>query len=319
MSVTINGTTGITSPAIDVTTPITTTDGGTGLSSFTANGAMFATTTSALTTGTLPVASGGTGQTTTTAAFNALSPITTTGDLIVGNGVNSATRLAIGANNTVLTSNGSTATWAAAGGGSIQSQVFTSPGTWTRPSSVTQVRVTVVGGGAGTGSPGSGAQQSSGGSGGLAVAIVPVSNPVAITVGGGGSGGNPAGGGGAGGTSSFGSLVSCTGGSTNPGSAGSPPQFDGNPGTGTVSAGTTLKITSMRDAAARNLGGTVGLLSGVNGGNAQVQQPGISPALTYSLTSTNMAGAGGSGAANPGGFTLNSGGVSGAVVVEWVG
>jgi len=56
MPVTIDGTTGISSPAIDVTTPVTTTDGGTGLSSFTANGAMYATSTSALTTGTLPVA-----------------------------------------------------------------------------------------------------------------------------------------------------------------------------------------------------------------------------------------------------------------------
>lgn len=64
----------------------------------------------------LPIANGGTGQTTASAAFNALSPITSTGDLIIGNGTNSATRLAIGANNYVLTSNGTTATWAAASG-----------------------------------------------------------------------------------------------------------------------------------------------------------------------------------------------------------
>ena len=61
----------------------------------------------------LPVASGGTGQITTGAAFNALSPITTTGDLILGNGTNSATRLGIGANAYILTSNGTTASWAA--------------------------------------------------------------------------------------------------------------------------------------------------------------------------------------------------------------
>ena len=59
----------------------------------------------------LPILNGGTGQTTASAAFNALSPITTTGDLIVGNGVNSATRLAIGGNGTVLQSNGTTASW----------------------------------------------------------------------------------------------------------------------------------------------------------------------------------------------------------------
>jgi hypothetical protein len=67
----------------------------------------------------LPIANGGTGQTTASAAFNALSPITTAGDLIIGDGTNSATRLAIGANTYVLTSNGTTATWAAAGGGGI--------------------------------------------------------------------------------------------------------------------------------------------------------------------------------------------------------
>ena len=65
----------------------------------------------------LPIVNGGTGQTTASAAFNALSPVTSTGDLIIGNGTNSATRLPIGANTYVLTSNGTTATWAAGGGG----------------------------------------------------------------------------------------------------------------------------------------------------------------------------------------------------------
>lgn len=44
-------------------TTISTTKGGTGLTSFTSGGAVYATSTSALTTGTLPVASGGTGAT----------------------------------------------------------------------------------------------------------------------------------------------------------------------------------------------------------------------------------------------------------------
>jgi hypothetical protein len=66
-------------------------------------------------TGTVAIANGGSGQTTASAAFNALSPITTTGDLILGNGINSAARLGIGANGYVLTSNGTTASWAAGG------------------------------------------------------------------------------------------------------------------------------------------------------------------------------------------------------------
>jgi hypothetical protein len=63
---------------------------------------------------TLAIASGGTGQTTASAAFNALSPITTTGDLILGDGTNSATRLGIGTNGYLLTVVGGTAAWAAA-------------------------------------------------------------------------------------------------------------------------------------------------------------------------------------------------------------
>jgi hypothetical protein len=102
-----------TSTSALTTGTLPTTAGGTALTSFTSGGALYATSTSALTTGTLPIASGGTGQTTASAAFNALSPITTTGDLIIGNGTNSATRLAIGANGYVLTSNGTTASWSA--------------------------------------------------------------------------------------------------------------------------------------------------------------------------------------------------------------
>lgn len=70
-------------------------------------------------TGTVGIANGGTGQTTASAAFNALSPVTSTGDLIIGNGTNSSTRLAIGSNGYVLTSNGTTASWAAASAGDV--------------------------------------------------------------------------------------------------------------------------------------------------------------------------------------------------------
>ena len=72
---------------------------------------------SQITSGTVAIANGGTGQTSASAAFNALSPVTTTGDLIIGNGSNSATRLAIGSNGYVLTSDGTTASWQASTGG----------------------------------------------------------------------------------------------------------------------------------------------------------------------------------------------------------
>ena len=91
--------------------------------------------------GTLGISSGGTGQTTASSAFNALSPITTTGDLIIGNGTNSATRLAIGANTFVLTSNGTTASWQASSG--VTS--FSAGTTGFTPSSATTGAVVLAG------------------------------------------------------------------------------------------------------------------------------------------------------------------------------
>lgn len=82
--------------------------------------------TAANVTGTVAIINGGTGQTTASAGFNALSPITTTGDLILGNGTNSATRLGIGTNGYVLTSNGTTAAWAASTGGGSSAYTRTS-------------------------------------------------------------------------------------------------------------------------------------------------------------------------------------------------
>ena len=141
------GTTGFT-PSIATTGAITlagtlaTTNGGTGLTSFTSGGALYATSSSALTTGTLPIASGGTGQISASAAFNALSPITTTGDLILGNGTNSATRLPIGTNGYVLTSDGTTASWQASSGGVSTFQTSLSGLT---PSTATSGAVTLAG------------------------------------------------------------------------------------------------------------------------------------------------------------------------------
>jgi hypothetical protein len=92
---------------------------------------------------TLAIASGGTGQTTAGAAFNALSPITTTGDLILGNGTNSATRLAIGANGYLLSSNGTTASWQPAPAGGVTT--FDAGTTGFTPSTATTGAISLAG------------------------------------------------------------------------------------------------------------------------------------------------------------------------------
>ena len=107
-------------------------------------------------------------------------------------------------------------------------QIFTSPGTWTCPATVTWVDVTAVGGGGGgTGSyPG----QTGGGAGGGGVRrdFVPVSGPVPVTIGAGGSVGSPAppiGGstaGSVGGTTSFGPFSVGGGGGAAGGGASGP-------------------------------------------------------------------------------------------------
>jgi hypothetical protein len=101
--------------------------GGTGLTTFTAaNNALYSTSASALAAGTLPIAAGGTSATTAAAAFNALSPMTTTGDIIYEASAGTAARLPIGTSGQVLSVSGGIPAWAAAPGSStLNIQDFT--------------------------------------------------------------------------------------------------------------------------------------------------------------------------------------------------
>jgi hypothetical protein len=181
---------------------------------------------------------------------------------------------------------------------SITSQLFTAPGTWTKPASCTQVRVTVVGGGGGGGSVGTG------GLGGVGIAMVPVSAPVTITVGAGGSA-SPATTGASGGTSSFGPAISSTGG----GGGTSGPS--GANGTSTVSVGTALRTYP-------STGGNVDTINSIRvwGQRGPGDVAPNNAATAYTSSSVLAAGAGSEG--NP---TVASrcGGVGGAIMVEFVG
>jgi hypothetical protein len=87
----------------------------------------------------LVVADGGTGA----SSFTANS-------VLVGNGTSSFGEVAPGTSGNVLTSDGTTWTSAAiAAGGDYAMEVFTSPGTWTKPADVKAIKVQVVGGGGG--------------------------------------------------------------------------------------------------------------------------------------------------------------------------
>lgn len=132
-------------------------------------------------TGTLPIANGGTGQITASAAFNALSPITTVGDLIYGSGVNTSSRLGIGTSGQVLTVVAGVPTWATVGS-SVSS--FSAGTTGLTPNTATTGAVTLAGtlnianGGTGITAFGTGVQTALGqavtGSGGIALATSPV-------------------------------------------------------------------------------------------------------------------------------------------------
>jgi len=202
--------------------------------------------TAANVTGTVAILNGGTGQTTAGAAFNALSPITTTGDLIIGTGVNTASRLAIGANGYLLTSNGTTASWVAAPASGVTT--FSAGTTGLTPSSATGGAVTLAGtlavanGGTGLTAGTSGGILAYTATGTLASSALLAANALMV---GGGAGVAPS-------TVTTGTgVVTALG--VNVGSAGAFVTFNG--ALGTPSSGT---VTNLTGTASININGTVG-------------------------------------------------------------
>jgi hypothetical protein len=248
---------------------------------------------------TLAVNKGGTGQTSYT-----------DGELLIGNTTgNTLAKGTLTAGTGISVTNGPGAAITIAStvtSGQLQTELFTAPGTWTKPASCTQVKVTVVGGGGG-----GGGFSAYGGMGGVGIAIVPVSAPVTITVGTGGAA-SPSPTGASGGTSSFGPAVSATG-----GTGSTPSPAPAAPGSGTVSVGTSLRtFSSTTDGTKSNVIFSNGGL--FFGGFRDSGVPGLNAAIAYSTTSNNHAGTGGEGwpSATP---AFRAGGVGGAILVEYIG
>jgi hypothetical protein len=227
----------------------------------------------------------------------------------------------------VLTSNGSGSapSWQTVGGSKLQSQTFTSSGTFTVPTGITSVWVTMTGGG---GSGGAGISFDGGPSG--AAGAFTIKRAVSVTAGasitvtiGGGGAGVAAGiaattAGGRGGTTSFGS-VSVTGG------------YGGRFGTGYMGTGGANGGVGFGPNPARppgSVGGTPGLAGSYISGNVATWggagglfgdgTDGVTNGASSNAGANTGAGSGGTG--NTGSTTSATGnGGSGMVIVEWLG
>jgi len=218
-------------------------------------------------------------------------------------------------------------TQATAANPNVVTTIYRSPSPWTKPATIRAVRVTVLsGGGGGAGVKGQSASPTQGGGGGGGaggVGFFPAASipgPQTISVGAGGTGGTaPAAYGGiapgtAGGTSSFGSLITATGG-----------------GAGTSGVGATGAITSGPQV--QGYTGTPAEVApsgtaGSGGDSYQSQGFGGVPYLGPGLPATKLSGgpgtgygAGGGGSWSPSGplpsvGTLGGNGSVGYVIVE---
>jgi hypothetical protein len=176
----------------------------------------------------------------------------------------------------------------------VNTVVFTSSGTWTVPAGVTKALVTVYGaGGNGVTWYYSGTEHfQSGGAGGYGTAMVTgLSGTIAITIAAAGSVG----------TTSFGTMISATGGGTGTGSPGTTTGVSGTNGTCTVSSGTAIVL------------GTCGTnIDSLIGSAANLSTP---TSLYYQIMCTNVGLLGAGGYGRPAIDTYPAG--SGAVVIQY--
>ena len=241
-------------------------------------------------TGTLPAANGGTAQSTYA-----------TGDIIYASASNTLSKLAVGTTGQVLTVASGAPTWSTASGGSGQGgrgQAFTSNGTFTIPTGITSLKITVLGGGGG------GNGGASNGSGGGNSTVASGTQSITTLTGGGGASGA---GGAGGGIGTNGTLNIKGGSGTGGGLAGGNSIF-GAGGPGGASGG-------AYGGGGGGGGGVAGFgqAAGGAGGAAIKFLTGLTPGNTLSVT------IGGGGNGGGGNCCYGSGGAGGAGVVlfEW--
>jgi len=266
-----------------------------------------------------PVANGGTGRASVAS-----------GNLLIGAGTSAMTLLAGAALNDVVTWNGSA--WISqvgAGGAAPVVTIYNSPSPWSKPASLKAVKVTVLsggGGGAGSRTRASTSQPQAGGGGGGAggfgffpAASIPAS-PISVTVGAAGTAGIAPGtvqtvsAGGSGGTSSFGALITATGGAGAPAAAASAPTPGGAAGTFTP---------SPTQIGRPGIAGTAGSLTTSGAGGNSFQLWGIGGAALggngAGIAGTGYGAGGGGGATTsggPAGSVTGGAGTAGYVIVE---
>jgi hypothetical protein len=242
----------------------------------------------------VPVANGGTGKSTVTS-----------GALLVGAGTSAMTELVGSTPGQAVVWNGTTFTTGTVAGAADGINVYVAPGTWTKPSGLLQVKVTVVGAGGNGGSaptPTNGSA-SGGGSGGASIRWIPavtIPGPVSVTAGAG--------------TNSFGAFASATAGAAGSGNSGA----IANGGAGGSGTSGTINIAGNRGGGAFSVPGQSYQISGAGapsilgiGGNTVVAGGVVNgtPGSGY--------GGGGSGSVKQGAGTSAGGtGAPGIVIVE---
>jgi len=187
----------------------------------------------------------------------------------------------------------------------LSAQIFTSSGTFTVPTGISKVKVTVIGGGGGGGGSTNGG---GGGAGGTAIEWISGltgGSTVSVTVGGGGAGAGAGATGTAGGTSSFGAYCSATGG------GGGIPSHVGAGGAGGVGSGGNINLAGQGGGG----GAYIGYSSIAMGGSSFMGGGARSPG--GGNTANNAVGGNYGGGGSGSGSTTAGAGSVGVVIVEY--